>query len=247
MTRKKLLILVAICAVLITAVSFNFLNVRGKVVYAAQYARYKVLSAFQKPQSVYKNNLKPSDVTHLRCVMPDKSLDDIIAGRNIKDSEGFNIFIDISKRNLCFKYKEEIIKEYTIGAGKKTDEGFKEIEGDKKTPIGEFFICEKTEYYPSKKYIGSRWMMLSYPNNEAADKGRDKSLISQEVFNEIRESISNKKTPPQNTKLGNYIGIHGGARPEYPRDWTAGCIGMYDQDVEEIYEYLKVGSRVVIK
>jgi lipoprotein-anchoring transpeptidase ErfK/SrfK len=46
--------------------------------------------------------------------------------------------------------------------------------------------------------------------------------------------------------LGSTIGIHGGAREGLPKDWTAGCIGMYDEDVEEIFEYIDKGTSVVI-
>lgn len=245
MRRKALIILTVFVALLIVA-GFSYTRLPGKVVNAVNFARCKMISGVTKNEN-RSNNPKSSDTFHLRCVKPDTALDEIISKKGIKKTEEFNIYIDVSKRTLYFRHKEETLKEYIIACGSRTPLGFKEKEGDYKTPCGEFFICEKTEYNPTKNYIGSRWMMLSYPNSEAADRGLKSNMISEEINKKIKKAISNKKTPPQDTKLGSYIGIHGGAKENFPKDWTAGCIGMYDRDVEEIYRYLKVGSKVVIR
>jgi lipoprotein-anchoring transpeptidase ErfK/SrfK len=49
--------------------------------------------------------------------------------------------------------------------------------------------------------------------------------------------------PPQNTKLGSEIYIHGcGA----VRDWTEGCIALADEDIKEIFDSIPIGTRVNI-
>lgn len=244
--RKRVLIILAVFAALFIVAGFSYTRLPGKIVNAINFTRCKIISGVIKNDN-RSNNPKPSNTFHLRCVKPDTALDEIIKAKGLKKSEEFNIYIDVPKRTLYLKWKDEVLKEYVIACGSKTPLGSKQIEGDYKTPCGEFFICEKKEYDPPKNYLGSRWMMLSYPDSEAADRGLRSNLISEEISKKIKRAISNKKTPPQDTKLGSYVGIHGGAKENFPKDWTAGCIGMYDRDVEEIYRYLKVGSKVVIR
>jgi len=190
---------------------------------------------------------KPSDTHHIRSVNPDISLEEIIRHRGIKPGDDFNVHVDLASRTLQFRHGSDTLKEYRIAGGSKTGLGDKEKEGDYRTPRGEFFVCSKEVYNPSKIYLGSRWMLLSYPGIEAAERGLESKLIDEKTFNRIKSSIGAKKTPPQDTPLGSAVGIHGGAQPKYPRDWTAGCIGMYDQDVEEIFKCIKVGTKVVIE
>ncbi|HOV25054.1 MAG TPA: L,D-transpeptidase [Pseudobacteroides sp.] len=243
---KKRYIAAVILAIAVFIVIINLKDVR-EVKDATVYAKQKAQEFFVKEDKKWENNEEPSKKVHLRSVKPDIPLDEILKGKNIDNKDGFNIFIDLDKRTLYFKYNEEILKQYVISAGKKTDEGKKETEGDYKTPVGNFYICGKEVYNPPKTYLGSRWMMLSYPGLEAAEEGLEKGMISQEQYNLIKKSYQDKTIPPQTTKLGSYIGIHGGAIPDYPKDWTAGCIGMYNQDIEEIYAYVENGTKVVIR
>ena len=50
--------------------------------------------------------------------------------------------------------------------------------------------------------------------------------------------------PPQRTRLGGEIYIHGGGTDG---DWTRGCIAMADRDIEEIFEAIAVGTPVRIE
>jgi lipoprotein-anchoring transpeptidase ErfK/SrfK len=244
---RKYYIVLLILIPLITIAAINLKFVSRKVENATVYAKNKVISVFQDQDNEVKNNEVPSDKVHLRSVKPDIPLADILKSKNISVKDDFNIFIDLANRTLYLKYKEEIIKQYTISAGKKSKDGQKEKEGDYKTPVGDFYICQKEVYNPSKTYLGSRWMMLSYPGLEAAEAGLENEMITKDEYDLIKRSYKDKVMPPQTTKLGSYIGIHGGAAPNYQRDWTAGCIGMYNQDVEEIYSCVKNGTKVVIR
>jgi len=95
--------------------------------------------------------------------------------------------------------------------------------------------------------LGSRWMLLSYPNLEAAERGLNSGLIDEKTYNKVKSANLDKRTPPQDTILGSAIGIHGGAKENLRKDWTAGCVGMYDKDVEEIFEFVKIGTPVFIE
>lgn len=152
-----------------------------------------------------------------------------------------------SKRILEFFEGKTLIKTYPMSLGFQPV-GNKEKEGDGKTPEGEFYISQKA-MYPVKKYLGTRWMRISYPSRKHAKKGLYKRLINKKTYSQIVETLINSQTPPQNTKLGGGIGIHGGTDKilgGIAVDWTAGCIGLYDKDAEEIYNQVKVGTKIYI-
>lgn len=194
----------------------------------------------------YASTPKP-DNKHLREVNPDIPLKEIIQSKGLERKRDFSLVVELATRTLLFKHGTETLKEYSIAAGYHTDQGNKEKEGDGRTPLGQFYICSKKVYSPPKGYIGSRWMLLSYPGLEAAEEGFQEGRIDRDTLQQIRKAIERKRVPPQDTILGSAIGIHGGGRPQLARDWTAGCIGMYDQDVEEIFDYVWVGTPVLIR
>jgi murein L,D-transpeptidase YafK len=132
---------------------------------------------------------------------------------------------------------EKLIKTYKIALGF-APAGDKEVEGDGKTPEGEFYIFTKNE--KSKFYLS---LGVSYPNIEDAVRGLENKLITQEEHDQIVEAINNKKIPLQNTKLGGQIYIHGDGNLT---DWTAGCMALKNADMKELFEAIPVGTKVVI-
>ncbi len=155
------------------------------------------------------------------------------------------IVIKKSHQKLAIYRGDTKIKVYKAQFGE-GGMGDKDIQGDRKTPEGTFYITEKSVLDPADKYLGSRWMRLSYPNIEDADRGLDQGIIDKATRDSIVWAINNKQTPPQRTALGGGIGIHGGDVPEFGGNWTWGCIGLTNKDVEEIYNYVSVGTPVVI-
>jgi lipoprotein-anchoring transpeptidase ErfK/SrfK len=192
------------------------------------------------------SNIIPSEVFHLRGVSPDIPLKEILHSKALA-ANSYWLQVKLDTRTLYFKDGDEILKQYRISAGKQTNQGDKEKEGDYRTPKGKFYICSKDAFLKSQGYLGTRWMLLSYPGLEAAERGLKHKIITQKVYDAIVLSISHKNVPPQDTPLGSAVGIHGGGNPALPKDWTAGCIGMYDQDIEEIYEFVKPGTLVIIE
>ena len=108
----------------------------------------------------------------------------------------------------------------------------KKMEGDKNTPEGTFHITGKRIH--DKWY---RFMALDYPNKESREK-----------FNRRKE----KGEIPANARIGGGIGIHGTWPHEdfvidKYKNWTLGCISMKRDDVEEIYNFSPVGTKVIIQ
>jgi len=156
------------------------------------------------------------------------------------------IVVDKSEGTLSLYARNKWLKSYWVEFGE-GGAGDKQYAGDKKTPEGNFYITEKSVLSPSDKYLGSRWMRLSYPNIEDADRGLRQGLIDRYTRDAVVAAFSSGKTPPQRTALGGGIGIHGGDKPEFGDNWTWGCIALSNSNVEDFYNYVAVGIPVVIQ
>lgn len=133
---------------------------------------------------------------------------------------------------------EKLVKTYKIALGF-TPVGNKEIEGDGKTPEGEFYIFTKN---PNSKFYLS--LGVSYPSIDDARRGLDWQIISQDEHDAIVEAINKKQTPLQKTRLGGEIYIHGGG---VITDWTNGCIALKNKEIKELFDVIPVGTSVKIE
>lgn len=144
-----------------------------------------------------------------------------------------------------------VVRTYRVCLGM-IPEGPKRVTGDKKTPEGEYFICYKSTESSYHRFLG-----ISYPGEEDARAAFQNGLISLDRRDEIIASVKNGKTPPWNTALGGWVGIHGYPSDEYkrrwisllypkPDNWTDGCIAMWSFEIEELYSRVPVGTPVVI-
>ncbi|GAH31968.1 unnamed protein product [marine sediment metagenome] len=77
----------------------------------------------------------------------------------------------------------------------------------------------------------------------AAPLFRRMRLISEAEYRQITEAVENRRRPPWNTRLGGEIGIHGSGADT---DWTRGCIALSNNDVEELYMLVDLGTPVKI-
>lgn len=135
------------------------------------------------------------------------------------------IIVYKSKRQLLVYSDEKLLKTYTISLGKQPN-GAKEFEGDKKTPEGLYSINDKNKYSGYHKNLG-----ISYPN---------------------KLDIENAKKLGKPT--GGDIKIHGlrnqtGFISKFHRwfDWTLGCIAVTDEEIDELYNAVKIGTPIEIK
>ena len=135
-----------------------------------------------------------------------------------------------------FDGEEEVLRSRVVLGKNPAD---KRREGDLATPEGAFYICLKN---PDSKY--HRFLGLSYPNIEDAERGLRERLITQVEFDQIRDAIAQRKCPPWKTALGGEIGLHG---PCPNVTWTHGCIAMAVDQIDRLYDLLDVGDDVVIE
>jgi murein L,D-transpeptidase YafK len=131
---------------------------------------------------------------------------------------------------------------YDVRLGKNSDAD-KEMEGDYATPLGDFYVCAKN---PRSRYFLS--LCLSYPNVEDAARGLDAGLIDRVEHAQIIEAIAKGAMPPQRTRLGGEIYIHGHTEDAHPieRDWTRGCIAVDNVAMRNLYDRCALGTPVKI-
>lgn len=156
------------------------------------------------------------------------------------------LVVDKSAHTLTLFRNGMPVRSYHVAIGD-GGPGDKEVAGDHRTPEGTFYVCEKLVIDPPDKYLGSRWMRLSYPSVEDAARGLQQGLIDQVTYAAIVTACSSRQIPPQETALGGGVGIHGGSRPEWGDYWTWGCIGLTNADVEDLYDRVAIGTPVVIR
>ena len=173
--------------------------------------------------------------------------------KEMLDDEGLHklpytpaIVIDKSDHILSIYLPNHRIKSYHVELGD-NGSGDKEVMGDHKTPEGAFYIVEKSILDPPDRFLGTRWMRLSYPNGEDAARGKAQGLIDERTYEAIISAIINRRTPPQQTLLGGGIGIHGGGTAAMGKDWTWGCVGLVNEDIEEFFDLIPTGAPVIIR
>jgi murein L,D-transpeptidase YafK len=163
---------------------------------------------------------------------------DTITTVTLKRSNGPNgpvgnisIIIDKSDYELSVYDDKGWYATYPVVFGNNSLED-KKVAGDKKTPEGSFRITSKRVHDKWYRYLG-----IDYPTQESWDKFR-KRKENGEI--------------PSSASIGGGIGIHGTWPNEdfvidKYKNWTLGCISMKRNDVEEVYNYTPVGTKVTIR
>lgn len=135
------------------------------------------------------------------------------------------IIIVKSERTLTLLREGKALKTYKVALGTEPV-GRKERVGDHKTPEGQYVVDskkEKSQFYKA--------LHVSYPN--ATDRARAAKMgVSPGGDVEIHG-------------LGAKYGWVGAAHREI--DWTDGCIAVTNQEIDEIFAMVPVGTRVEIK
>ena len=108
----------------------------------------------------------------------------------------------------------------------------KMMEGDRKTPEGNFKIVSKR---PHEKW--GQIMLIDYPTKTDIQK-----------FNERKA----RGVVPKWAKIGGGIGIHGtwlrdDMAVDYFQNWTNGCVALKREEMREIYNMIPIGTRVTIQ
>ena len=146
------------------------------------------------------------------------------------DKSQTKILIQKSQYRLTLYYQKQPIKSYPVVFGS-NPVGDKFKEGDRKTPEGIFKV---RDLYPHAQW--SKFIWLDYPNHDSWQKHlQAKKLGKISRFDSI----------------GSEIGIHGVPKNrdsmiDKGLNWTWGCISLKNQDVDELYSVIQVGTAIQI-
>jgi len=165
--------------------------------------------------------------------------------RNLRDSVALplplaspRILVKKAERKLFLYSGSTLVRTYRIGLGL-SPLGDKVRQGDRRTPEGDFYIFTKNDQSAFYLSLG-----ISYPNAAHAERGLRDKLITKSQYDTIMQALEAHKTPPQNTKLGGDIYIHGNGAGS---DWTWGCVALENEDIRELFNAVPVGTPVTIK
>ncbi|HNJ87718.1 MAG TPA: L,D-transpeptidase family protein [Agitococcus sp.] len=129
-----------------------------------------------------------------------------------------------SQRQMWLLEQGKIIKQYTIALGA-NPVGHKQQEGDEHTPEGRYILDYRN---PNSGYFKS--LHVSYPN---------------------KQDLANAKA--KGVDAGGMIMIHGqrngfgwAAKLTQLKDWTNGCIALNNQDMQEVWDLVKIGTPIEI-
>lgn len=135
------------------------------------------------------------------------------------------ILIIKHQRKMLLRSGNDIIKSYSICLGKEPV-GAKQFEGDNKTPEGEYSIYHKSTQSEFYKSLG-----ISYPNEKDTEFAKSQGKLH---GGQIR--IHGFKN--------DYVGDQNKGKKTYQ---TAGCIAVTNTEMDEIYELIEVGTKIVIE
>lgn len=120
------------------------------------------------------------------------------------------------------------------------------ISGGNVTPLGEFRINRFN--YQSRWHI---FLGIDYPTPPHARMALENGIYSQADYEAYFDYYRRHGYPPQNTRLGGAIGIHGlgQADPDIHGrfNWTQGCVALTNEQIDTLASLVNVGTRVVIR
>lgn len=143
-----------------------------------------------------------------------------------------------AERKLFVYSANKLVRTYRIGLGL-SPVGDKVRSGDHRTPEGDYYIFTRND--KSAFYLS---LGISYPNIAHAERGLRDGLITRTQYDAIVRANRAKRTPPQNTRLGGTIYIHGNGASS---DWTWGCVALENEDIRELFNSISVGTPVTIE
>ena len=204
---------------------------------------------------------------------PERSLADLVGEYRLHLEDGklkkARLLAIKAQRRLELWVGRRMVKAYRVQLGI-VPYGAKMRQGDRMTPEGDYFICAHKE----STYYLALW--ISYPNLADARRGLTEGLITPREFEEVAGALKEGRCPPQRTRLGGDLLVHGQPR-EYAaelaashradpgplrsglqvgdtdpatikefQDWTEGCIALFNPDIRGLYELVPDGTPIRI-
>ncbi len=156
------------------------------------------------------------------------------------------VLVETGQHALTIFRGERVIKRYSHVALGSGGARFERLRGDARTPFGVFHVAWINRSSSFHTFFG-----LNYPTPAHAERAYTRELIPASKLQAIRMAHTERRSPPQDTVLGGRIGIHGlGTRDEELHritNWTQGCIALTNDEIDELAQWVEIGTRVVIR
>ncbi|HNY30682.1 MAG TPA: L,D-transpeptidase family protein [Fibrobacteria bacterium] len=157
----------------------------------------------------------------------------------LPDLSGFHLRVTKAERRLWVMNGEDTMGVYYVALGAGAgDSGSKLRMGDNKTPEGVYTILSRNPNSPFYKSF-----LIDYPSSDDAKRGLESGVIDRREYLSILQAHRAGRLPPQSTRMGGSICIHGG---HVAYDWTAGCIAVTDRGMDSLWGKVKIGTKVEI-
>ena len=136
------------------------------------------------------------------------------------------ILVYKGERKMYLMHGNQALKVYDVGLGF-TPEGHKEREGDGRTPEGAYMIDRRN---PNSQFHLS--LGISYPNSK-----------------DIAEAKALGEEPGGDIFIHGQPNLFADRRKAKKRgeDWTAGCIAVRNNEIEEIYAMVRTGTIITLR
>ncbi|MDW2799210.1 L,D-transpeptidase [Clostridium boliviensis] len=169
--------------------------------------------------------------------------DEVGPGTDLKEGNtaslnGVSIYVSKRTKTLSLKQNGVLIGEYPVSIGASSSDGNKKVEGDMRTPSGQFYVCTRND-----KSVAYLALGLSYPGVEDAKRGFEEGIITQEQRDQIINANLAGQQPPWETALGGAIEIHGCRVPD---GTTHGCVAVDNAVMDVLWSYCNLGVPVII-
>lgn len=161
--------------------------------------------------------------------------------------EEYELLIKQSEKKLIVQKDGKPIRSFHVALGSGGSRGKLEA-GDRRTPKGQYHIVQVRDSDRFHLFI-----QLDYPSVRDAINALKTDRISKTDYRRILDAHIFGKLPPQNTKLGGAIGIHGIGLETQDKleihqlaNWTQGCIALRNNEIDQLTQYISEGTSVTI-
>ena len=155
------------------------------------------------------------------------------------------VMIDVAKQTLSILKGDHVIQIFRNISLGRNGYTLDRHEGDGKTPLGVFHIAWINPNSRFHLFFG-----FNYPNQQYAEAAFRRKVIDYDTYYTISRALYHGDLPPQDTPLGGHIGIHGighGSRFIHETtNWTEGCIALTNKQIDQLAQWITLGTKVVI-
>ena len=160
----------------------------------------------------------PQKVRHWRALLT--------AAVDYSRTSGKVVLVAVKDQRILRLYRfGRVVRTYPMELGKNPLQQ-KLRNGDRATPEGQYLIASKKSGFRTKYHLA---LLLNYPNREDWDRFNEAKRLGQ---------------IPARSAIGGLIEIHGeGGKGG---DWTEGCLALTNEEMDDVFNQVEVGTPVII-